>query len=405
MNNPWTPSRSGAVLTLNSGSSSIKFGIFDLPHLVRVAGGKVDRAATHDATLSVRNFKTNRTRTDPIPNTDRHSAIKALSDCIENELGTLSLRGIGHRVVHGGPCYLDPEKIDRDLLDDLRRITPFDPEHLPNEIDLIEELLQRFRDVPQVACFDTAFHRAMPAVAKMLPLPRRFYDKGIRRYGFHGLSYAFLLQELERLGGPDSASGRLVLAHLGNGASLAAVRGGKPIDTTMAATPASGIPMSTRSGDIDPGLLLFLSNTEGFDAERWNNMVNAESGLLGISETSGDIRDLLSAEREDPRAAEALAVFCYGIVKTIGAFTAALNGIDTLVFSGGIGENSPEIRKRVCDCLGFLGVKLNEAGNSTNAALVSTEESRVAVRVIRTDEETMIARHVCETLGLNKDDQ
>src|SRR5512143_1684921 len=240
----------------------------------------------------------------------------------------------------------------------------------------------------------------MPRVARVYALPRRYEALGVRRYGFHGLSYSFLMGELARLAGTEAAQGRIILAHLGNGASLAAVRDGKPVDTSMSFTPTAGVPMSTRSGDLDPGLLWYLARTEGLDARRFNAMVNSQSGLLGVSETSSDMRDLLDRETQDVRAAEAVALFCYQVKKWIGAFAAALGGLDTLVFAGGIGENAPAVRARICDGLGFLGIELDEKQNAAGAALISMQGSRVAVRVIHTDEELMIAKTVCRVLKL-----
>jgi acetate kinase len=251
-----------------------------------------------------------------------------------------------------------------------------------------------------VACFDTAFHHDLPRVAQLLPIPRRYEAQGVRRYGFHGLSYAFLMGELARLAGREAAQGRVILAHLGNGASLAAVHRGKSMDTSMSFTPTAGVPMSTRSGDLDPGLVWYLARTEGLDAKRFNEMVNFQSGLLGVSETSSDMRDLLEHETQDVRAAEAVALFCYQVKKWIGAFAAALGGLDTLVFAGGIGENAPVVRARICDGLGFLGIVLEEKRNAGNEGVISAETSRVPVRVIHTDEEWMIANTVCRVLGL-----
>jgi len=252
----------------------------------------------------------------------------------------------------------------------------------------------------QVACFDTAFHHDLPRVAQVLPIPRRYEAQGVRRYGFHGLSYAFLMEELARVAGPQAARGRVILAHLGNGASLAAVCEGKPVDTSMGLTPTGGVPMSTRSGDLDPGLVLYLARAEGITPKRFNEMVNFQSGLLGVSETSSDMQDLLRRETEDVRAAEAVALFCYQVKKWIGAFAAALGGLDTLVFAGGIGENAPVVRARICDGLGFLGIELKEKRNVASAAVISAEASRVSVRVMHTDEEWMIAKTVCRVLGL-----
>jgi acetate kinase len=259
---------------------------------------------------------------------------------------------------------------------------------------------QQHPQVPQVACFDTAFHRQMPRVAKILAIPRRFDKKGVQRFGFHGLSYEYLMEELQRISGPRTAKGRIILAHLGNGASMAAVRNGKSIDTTMGFTPAAGLPMSTRSGDIDPGLVWYLARNENITGQKFHDMVHHQSGLLGISETSPDMRDLLAHEKSDVRAAEAVAMFCYHARKWIGAFTAALGGLDTLVFAGGIGENGPVIRARICDGLQFLGLELDRKRNNTSAPIISAPKSKVTIRVIRTDEEIMLARSVLRVLGL-----
>jgi acetate kinase len=248
-------------------------------------------------------------------------------------------------------------------------------------------------------CFDTAFHRTMPRVASLLPIPRRYEAAGVRRYGFHGLSYEFLMEELARLSDPAATKGRVILAHLGNGASLAAVRDGKSIDTSMGFTPTAGLVMSSRSGDLDPGLISYLARTEQMSATQFQEMVNHASGLLGVSEISSDLRDLLARESDDVRAAEAVALFCYQAKKWIGSFAAALGGLDTLVFAGGIGEHAPLIRGRICDELGFLGIELDEGRNMKNAPLISTNGGRVAVRVIPTDEELMIAKSVIRVLG------
>jgi acetate kinase len=296
--------------------------------------------------------------------------------------------------------HTEPERVTPELLDELRRITPYDPEHLPLEIELMEAFRQRHPALPQVACFDTAFHRTMPRVASLLPIPRRYEAAGVRRYGFHGLSYEFLMEELARLGDPAATKGRVILAHLGNGASLAAVRDGKSIDTSMGFTPTAGLVMSSRSGDLDPGLVSYLARTEQMSATQFQEMVNHASGLLGVSETSSDMRDLLDRESRDVRAADAVALFCYQARKWIGAFTAALGGLDTLVFAGGIGENAPTVRARICDGLEFLGIEIEEKRNVTNAGVISADSGRVAVRVMHTDEEVMIAKSVRRVLGL-----
>jgi len=301
--------------------------------------------------------------------------------------------------VHGMQ-HVEPELITEPLLRDLRAMTSFVPEHLPAEIALIEAIRDRHPSLPQVACFDTAFHHDMPRVAQLLAIPRRLDEKGVRRYGFHGISYSFLMDELARVAGAAAARGRVILAHLGGGASLAAVAGGKSVDTTMGFTPASGLMMGTRSGDIDPGLVAFLARTEQMTAEQFEEMANHESGLLGVSESSSDMRELLALEATDVRAAEAVALFCYQASKWVGAFAAALDGLDTLVFAGGIGENAPPIRARICGGLRFLGVALDAAANERNEAVISASASRVTVRVIHTDEELMIARAVYQVLGV-----
>lgn len=390
-----------SILTVNGGSSSIKFALFTASDgLQRVLNGKIDRIGLAGATFVVKGSNPAEDFTRPIAAPDHAAAVNLLIDWIEARTLHGGLAAVGHRVVHGGPKYSEPQRITAELVEELHRFEPFDPEHLPEEILLTKAFQRRFPNLPQVACFDTAFHRDMPRVARLLPLPRRYEAKGIRRYGFHGLSYAFLIEELARLAGPEAACGRLILAHLGNGASLAAVHDGKPVDTSMGLTPAAGVPMSTRSGDVDPGLVWFLARTEQVNARQWNELVNFQSGLLGVSETSSDMRDLQELAATDVRAAEAVALFCYQVKKWIGAFAAALGGLDTLVFSGGIGENASPIRARICQGLEFLGVELDETRNGANAGLISCSASRVEIRVIRTDEEWMIARTVCRMLRL-----
>ena len=389
------------ILTINGGSSSIKFALFEAGDpLRRILEGSVERIGLPEATLGVKGLNQADNFSRPLAAPDHTTAVGALMDWIEERLGRIPLAAVGHRVVHGGPKYSDPQRITKEMIGDLRQLTPFDPEHLPEEILLTEAFHRRFPDLPQVACFDTAFHHDLPRVAQLLPIPRRYEAQGVRRYGFHGLSYSFLMGELARLAGAEAAQGRLILAHLGNGASLAAVHRGKPVDTSMSFTPTAGVPMSTRSGDLDPGLVWYLARTEKMTAKQFNELVNFQSGLLGVSETSSDMRDLLEREAADVRAAEAVALFCYQIKKWIGAYAAALGGLDTLVFSGGIGENCPSLRARICEGLGFLGIELNKTGNAENAAVISADGSRVAARVIRTDEELMIAQLVCRVLGL-----
>lgn len=381
------------ILALNGGSSSLKFAVHRAspPHQRRLSG-TIDRIGSTGAVLTYRDSA----RTVETP--DHAAAGDRVLDLVASEVGSDGVKAVGHRVVHGGPHHTAPAPVTPALLEDLRGMSPFDPEHLPSEIALIERLAERLGDLPQVACFDTAFHAGIPRVARMLPLPRRYEAQGVRKYGFHGLSYAYLMEELERTAGAKAAAGRVILAHLGHGASLAAVRDGKSIDTTMAFTPASGLPMGTRSGDLDPGLVWYLARTEDMTPREFQALVHHRSGLLGISETASDMRDLLAAEADDVRAAEAIELFCYQTRKWIGAMAAALEGLDTLVFSGGIGENAPVIRKRCCRGLEFLGIELDEADNVRGDGLISTGQGRVAVRVIPTDEELMIVRAVHRTL-------
>ena len=381
------------ILIVNAGSSSIKLDVFEVTdRLIQLMEVSVEKIGWSKPNLVIKNFTTTERTSKPVEASDHTAATSLLMDCIGQQIHPEKLLAIGHRIVHGGPKYSQAQLITKDVLNELDKLIAFDPEHLPIEIELIEAFDRTFSGVTQVASFDTAFHHDMPRVASMIAIPRRYETQGVRRYGFHGLSYTFLLQELAHQAGVDKASGRVVLAHLGNGASLAAVREGKSIDTSMGFTPSGGIPMSTRSGDLDPGLALYLTQSQGVD--EFNNMVNFRSGLLGMSETSSDMEKLLEIEDTDPRAAEAIALFCYQVKKYIGSYAAALGGLDTLVFAGGIGENAPKIRARICADLDFLGILVEESRNADNADLISSDSSRVAVRVIPTNEAMTIANDV-----------
>ncbi len=390
-----------SILTINGGSSSIKFALFEAGGaLRRILEGNIERIGLPEATFVVKGVSEADNFTRSVAAANHTAAVGVLMDWVEERIRRGELTAVGHRVVHGGPKYSEPQRITTEMTEELHQLQPFDPEHLPEEILLTEAFHRRFPDLAQVACFDTAFHHDLPRIAQILPIPRRYEAQGVRRYGFHGLSYAFLVEELARVAGPQAARGRVILAHLGNGASLTAVYEGKSVDTSMGLTPTGGMPMSTRSGDLDPGLVWYLARTEKMSARQFNEMANFQSGLLGVSETSPDMHDLLEHENEDVRAAEAVALFCYQVKKWIGAFAAALGGLDTLVFAGGIGENAPAIRARSCDGLGFLGIELEEKRNAASAAVISTDASRVTVRAMHTDEEWMIARTVCHVLGL-----
>jgi len=395
-------SASASVLAINGGSSSIKFAVYGAGTLPKPSlSGTLDRIGRGGTTMSWRTtegapFEGHAEVPDDTP------APRLLLDWLEAREQFAEVRAVGHRVVHG-MAHSEPERVTPDVLDELRRATPYAPDHLPREIELIEAFRARHPHLPQVACFDTAFHGRMPRVATLLPIPRRYQAKGVQRYGFHGLSYAYLVEELARVAGPAAAHGRVILAHLGNGASLAAVQGGRSIDTSMGFTPAAGLVMGTRTGDLDPGLVSFLAHTEQMTASQFHQMINHESGLLGVSEISADMRDLLAREADDVRAADAVALFCYQAKKWVGAFAAALGGLETLVFSAGIGERSASIRARICQGLDFLGIELDVARNAAHAAVISAEGGPVTVRVIPTNEELMIARSVSRVLGLDAD--
>ena len=386
------------VLTINGGSSSIKFALYQTGEpMERILAGKIDRIGLPATRLSFAEKDQSQQISRNISVSDYSSAVDFLLDWFEQRIDFSTVSAVGHRVVHG-MSYTESQFISQSILDELHRISSYDPQHLPAEIELIEKFRQLYPQLPQVACFDTAFHQTLPRVAKLLPIPRRFDVTGIQRYGFHGLSYSYLMQQLEHTAGTQVAQGRVILAHLGNGASLAAVRNGQSIDTSMGFTPAGGVPMGTRSGDLDPGVAWYIMQSENLSAQQFNHLINHECGLLGVSETSSDMRDLIEQQETDTRAAEAVDLFCYQIKKCIGAYSAVLGGLDTLVFSGGIGEHAALIRMRVCAELEFLGINIDQKNNAANAAVISTQTSQVTVRVMHTDEELMIATSVIQML-------
>jgi acetate kinase len=387
------------VLSINGGSSSIRFAVYEVGEAPRrQLEGKIDRIGLSGTTVTATDSAGAQLVSRRLGAADHRTATGALLDWLGAQPVFAAVKGVGHRIVQG-MTHSEPERITPKLMAELHRFARFEPDHLPREIALVEAFARRRPTLPQVACFDTAFHRTMPRVARLLPIPRRYGAAGVERYGFHGLSYAYLMEELARLD-PAAAKGRVILAHLGSGASLAAVYRGKSRDTSMGFTPASGLVMSTRAGDLDPGLAYYLARTERMTAARFQQMVNHESGLLGVSGTSADVRDLLAREARDVRSAEAVALFCYQVKKWIGAFAAALGGLDTVVFAGGIGENAPLIRERICDGLDFLGIDLHRSRNGKNGPIISKDAGRVTVRVIRTDEALMIARSATRVLAL-----
>ncbi|HEY1686045.1 MAG TPA: acetate/propionate family kinase [Tepidisphaeraceae bacterium] len=388
------------ILAINGGSSSIKFALFsvaDPPS--RLFSGQIQRIGQPGTQLLIQESSSTTSETNSIDPGDFDHATDTLIQYLHGRFASAQIIGIGHRIVDGGAKLIDHQLIAPALLAELRAIEPIDLDHLPLEISLIEAFGNAFPNTPQIACFDTAFHRDIPRVAAMLPIPRCYYESGVRRFGFHGLSYTYLMQRLEVVAGATAAQGRIILAHLGSGASMAAVRGGKPIDTTMAFTPTAGLIMGTRPGDIDPGLLVYLMRAEKMTLEQMDQFISKRCGLLGISETSSDMRDLLSHRASDARSADAVNLFCYQARKFIGALAAALDGLDILVFSGGIGEHASEVRAEICAGLTYMGVALDSARNIAGKDIISHEDSRVTVRVITTDEELIVAQIVRSFLG------
>lgn len=383
-------STNNGLLILNVGSSGVKFACYGTsPALVKTLYGEIKNKSAASAVLRFHN-SAGRSDTVVFHLQEGNHINTHLLDWLQQQPELEQLSAIVHRIVYGME-RTQPERITDQLLQELKAISAYDPDHMPQGIALAELCRRRFPQRQHIACFDSAFHTTMPAVAKRLPIAREYYGRGIHRYGFHGLSYAYLVQKLQQIAGPGVASGRLILAHLGNGASVAAVLNGKSMDTSMGFTPASGLPMSTRAGDIDPGLAWYLMECEKLSPEEYKNMVNHASGLLGISGTTGDMQKLLEAEATDANAAEAVEFFCYHVRKYIGAYTAVLQGLDVLVFSGGIGQHAPQLRAAICGPLKYLGVQLDYEKNNDNELLVSAANSSVAVCVIPTDEEHIMA--------------
>ncbi len=383
------------ILCLNSGSSSLKFALYQLGDGTEtlLAEGAVERIGVPGGRLwardPVKGALTDQTNDFP----DHHVAVQQTFSTLE-QLHLPKPVSVGHRLVHGGPDHTAPERVTPGLMTTLRKLVPFASLHLAAELQGIEAVASRFPGLPQVACFDTAFHRGMPELAQRFPLPRELWDEGVRRYGFHGLSYEYILEALG-----TAAHGRTIIAHLGNGASMAAVRDGQPLDTTMGFTPTGGFMMGTRSGDLDPGIVLYLMNEKGYDARRLERLVNHEAGLLGVSGISSDMKMLLEMRETDPSAAQAVELFCYQVRTHIGALTAVLGGLDLLVFTGGIGERAAPVRWEICRGLEYLGISVDRERNDTHADPISTSGSRCTVRVIPTREDLMIVRHTRKLLS------
>jgi acetate kinase len=382
------PTPTAHILTLNGGSSSIKFALYTADTLTPTLAGQIERIGSPHTRLLAEPINAP-PETHELDAADHRAAARQLIEYIRPRLS--SIAAVGHRVVHGGLHLLDHQPITPELLAQLRSNLLLDLTHLPREIALIDAFVSALPTLPQFACFDTAFFKHLPLVAQQLPIPRQFLESGIRRFGFHGLSYTYLLSRLQQIA-PDTAAGKCIFAHLGSGASMTAVDHGKPLDTTMAFTPTAGLMMATRPGDLDPGLLLYLQRTQNLSPDDLDRLISDQCGLRGVSATSADTRDLAAAAPTDPRAAQALDLFCYTARKFIGSLSTTLGGLDALVFSGGIGENAADLRDRICHNLDYLGLTLDPAANAKNAPLISTSQSRVAVYIIPTDEERIIAQ-------------
>jgi acetate kinase len=376
------------ILCLNSGSSSLKFALYQMGknEEVLLAKGEVKGIGLENSSLQIQDGKKQNFEELKIDHLNHRLALKEIFAALKR-FNLPRPDAVGHRLVHGGPKYNAPEHVTPELIVTLHNLIPLAPLHLPSGILCIEEIVSQFPEIPQVACFDTAFHHRMPEVAQRLPLPRHFWDEGLKRYGFHGLSYEYIIHSL----GQD-AKGRIIIAHLGNGASLAAVKDGVPMDTTMGLTPTGGVMMGTRSGDLDPGILIYLMRQKGYDPNELDRLLNYESGILGVSGLSSDMKTLIQKSDDESNAAQAIEMFCYYIRKHIGALVTVLGGIDVLIFTGGIGEKSALIRSKICECLEHLGIQLDEDLNSANADVITLPESMCTVRIIQTMEDLMIAR-------------
>ncbi len=380
------------ILVINMGSSTLKFGLFPVVQSDdALLQGVLEYSGSTAGQMRIIDSTGGRYDSPEQPDTNRDSAMAGLLQYLQRNSLLDSIQSVGHRLVHGGSKLREPVRIDSTVRALLEDVIPLAPDHLPHELRAIDEVARVAPGLIQVACFDTAFHSEMPRVARLFGLPRDLSDSGIVRYGFHGLSYEYVAQTLCD---HDELPPRTIVAHLGNGASVAALLDGVCIDTSMGMTPSGGLVMSTRSGDLDPGVMLYLLRSRGFSASDLDDVTNRRGGLIGISESSSDMRDLLAASSTDPRAEDAIGVFCYQAGKFIGAYSAALGGIDLLVFTGGIGERSPEVRARICQKLAFLGIELDPLLNQANGRTISSRKGGVPIRTVTTREDVMIARHV-----------
>jgi acetate kinase len=384
---------SGAILVINSGSSSVKYALFAAdPGLRPLFSGALERIGLTDGRFHAKD-STGKVLFDERSALVNHKAALALLiEAIKPQFSGQPLRAVGHRIVHGGPDCDCPLPVTAALEARLQRLIPLAPLHLPHNLAGITAVRELQPDLPQIACFDTAFHHGMPQLACLMSLPREFQDEGVRRYGFHGLSYEYVVNAL-RQDGVSIEGERIIVAHLGNGASMCALKGGLSVETTMGFSTLAGLMMGTRSGDLDPGALLYLLMEKSMRAEAVQKLLYERSGLLGVSGISSDMRELLR-RREDPRAREAIDLFCYRARLHLAALTAALGGLDRLVFTGGIGANAPEIRDRICAGLAYLGIRLDPKANLARARTISAPGAAVTVQAVVSDEESMIAHHV-----------
>jgi acetate kinase len=387
------------ILTMNRGSATLKSTLYEVgTREEALLSISVDYGDARGARLRIAGASGAALLNSSVKGRDSNAALEAMFAWLDKHEYLSGLQAAGHRLVHGGARYHEPQRITPKFLRQIEKLVPLDPDHLPAAIRGIRFVAGKFPKLAQVACFDTAFHSSLPPVAKMYALPRRFYEEGIRRYGFHGLSFEYIVGELRKIDAKLAAD-RVIIAHLGSGASMVALRDGKSMDTSMGFTPLEGLEMSARSGDVDPGLLLYLLTEKKMSAKQAGVLLNKQSGLLGVSGTTGDMRTLLERAAQDSHAAEAIDLFCYRAKKYIGAYAAALGGLDALVFTGGIGERAPAIREDICNGLEFLGIQLDAAPNRANAAVISASDSRVNVRVIQTNEDLMIVQHAKAVLG------
>ncbi|HEY7747581.1 MAG TPA: acetate/propionate family kinase [Aestuariivirgaceae bacterium] len=384
------------ILVINSGSSSVKFALFTAQELSRLWSGAIDRIGLQNSYFHATDANGAQIIDDVMDIDNHQAALSQLLDTIEQRRSAARLAAVGHRIVHGGPEFESPVIVTDEVEVRLRMLIPLAPLHQPHNVAGIAAVRSARPDLPQVACFDTAFHRSIPSLATLTALPRKFYKEGMRRYGFHGLSYEYIVDRLRR-DANDIESERIIIAHLGNGASMCALKEGRSVETTMGFSTLAGLPMGTRCGDLDPGIVLYLLTEKAMSVQRIQHLLYEESGLLGLSAISPSMQDLL-AQLSEPTAFQAVEYYCYQARRHLGALTAGLGGLDRLVFTGGIGANAPVIREKICRGLGYLGIHIDTERNSDGDRVISAAASAVTVEAFQTDEELMIARHVQHVL-------